>query len=159
MSVNESFPFAPVGEYVRQRAISYSAAIAFRCRFLRSRFDSGLPLDDLPENSALTTVPRAIAAAHRLYNGPGCEFLNESLSHYCLDSHAYFLLSSVVVFVVQVGERNVMDQRMIEFELWESHGVPAVRLTLGEVRMSNCFRLKSLSSMCPVYHRCLQRVG
>jgi glutathione synthase len=42
--------------------------------------------------------------------------------------------SSIVLFVVQVGERNVMDQRMIEFELWERHGVPAVRLTLGEVR-------------------------
>lgn len=43
--------------------------------------------------------------------------------------------SSVVIFVVQVGERNVMDQRMIEFELWDRHKVPVVRITLGEVTL------------------------
>ncbi len=30
-----------------------------------------------------------------------------------------------------------MDQRMIEFELWERHSVPCIRLTLAEVRVAH----------------------
>jgi len=37
------------------------------------------------------------------------------------------------VFVVQPGERNVADQRLLELALWERHGVQAVRCTLAEL--------------------------
>jgi glutathione synthetase len=41
----------------------------------------------------------------------------------------------IIVFVVQLKskERNWIDQRHIEFELWKSHKIPVVRLTLDEV--------------------------
>jgi len=34
------------------------------------------------------------------------------------------------LFVVQEGETNTVDQRMLEFALWEKHGIPVVRLSL-----------------------------
>ena len=40
----------------------------------------------------------------------------------------------VVLMVVQEGERNVMDQQILEQELWRRHGVRMVRRTLAEVR-------------------------
>lgn len=36
----------------------------------------------------------------------------------------------VVLFVVQEGETNTVDQRLLEFALWEDHGVPVVRKSL-----------------------------
>lgn len=39
----------------------------------------------------------------------------------------------VVVFVVQPNERNIMDQRTLEFALWDNHHVPTVRLTLQDL--------------------------
>jgi glutathione synthase len=32
--------------------------------------------------------------------------------------------------VVQEAETNTVDQRMLEFQLWESHGIPVVRMSL-----------------------------
>lgn len=39
-----------------------------------------------------------------------------------------------VLFVVQPGERNVFDQRHVEYSLYNNHGVSSYRLTLDEVR-------------------------
>eukprot|EP00536_Pseudo-nitzschia_multiseries_P002458 jgi/Psemu1/294823/fgenesh1_pm.33_\ len=36
----------------------------------------------------------------------------------------------VVLFVVQEGETNTVDQRLLEFALWENHGIPVVRRSL-----------------------------
>jgi glutathione synthase len=38
----------------------------------------------------------------------------------------------VVLFVVQEGETNMVDQRLLEFALWEHHGIPVVRLSLAQ---------------------------
>jgi len=38
----------------------------------------------------------------------------------------------VVLFVVQEGETNTVDQRLLEFSLWENHGIPVVRLSLTQ---------------------------
>ena len=38
-----------------------------------------------------------------------------------------------VVMVVQPTERNQLDQRMLEYELWERHSVRVERLTLAEL--------------------------
>jgi glutathione synthase len=37
-----------------------------------------------------------------------------------------------VLFVVQPGETNTVDQRMLEFALWKNHGIPVVRVSLAE---------------------------
>lgn len=39
----------------------------------------------------------------------------------------------IVAFVVQEGERNVFDQRHIEYSLLQKHGIQTVRLTLDQV--------------------------
>ena len=39
----------------------------------------------------------------------------------------------VVIFVVQAGDTNSTDQRLLEYELFEQCGAPVVRLTLEEV--------------------------
>ena len=36
----------------------------------------------------------------------------------------------VILFVVQEGETNTVDQRLLEFALWETHGIPVVRKSL-----------------------------
>jgi glutathione synthase len=39
----------------------------------------------------------------------------------------------IVVFVVQPGEVNTVDQRLLEHELWATHKVKAVRKTMAEI--------------------------
>ncbi|WVR04500.1 glutathione synthetase [Kwoniella sp. DSM 27419] len=46
---------------------------------------------------------------------------------------AYNKQDAVVLFVVQDGERNVFDQRWLEFELLEAHGIPVIRHTFAEL--------------------------
>jgi glutathione synthase len=40
---------------------------------------------------------------------------------------------SVVLFVVQEGETNTVDQRMLEFRLFAQHQIPVVRLSLRQI--------------------------
>ncbi|WVQ83241.1 glutathione synthetase [Cryptococcus sp. DSM 104549] len=54
---------------------------------------------------------------------------------------AYGDESAVVLFVVQEGERNVFDQRWLEYELLETHGIHTIRHTFPE--------LASLASLSP----------
>ena len=44
----------------------------------------------------------------------------------------------IVLFVVQPGERNALDQRAIEHELWRTHGVAVRRATLSELGGALC---------------------
>ena len=38
---------------------------------------------------------------------------------------------AAVLFVVQDGERNAVDQRMLEYALWDDHRLPVLRCSLG----------------------------
>ncbi|WWC87112.1 glutathione synthetase [Kwoniella dendrophila CBS 6074] len=46
---------------------------------------------------------------------------------------AYGKKEAVILFVVQEGERNVFDQKWLEYELLESHGIPVIRHTFSEL--------------------------
>ncbi|KAH9256239.1 glutathione synthetase [Batrachochytrium salamandrivorans] len=70
----------------------------------------------LPDNAADEQLPAAIAQAHRAY-----ELQNPTV------------VGAVVLFVCQEGERNYVDQRHLEYELANKHGVTTIRLTLAEV--------------------------
>jgi len=39
----------------------------------------------------------------------------------------------VVLFVVQPNETNTVDQRLLEFALWNEHKVPVMRMSLAEI--------------------------
>jgi len=72
----------------------------------------------VPDNPALTCLPQAMMVAHQNYLD---RFVKSS------DEDG---VDRVILFVVQEGETNTVDQRMLEFELWERHCVPVVRMSL-----------------------------
>ncbi|CEG46252.1 glutathione synthetase [Plasmopara halstedii] len=101
-----------------------SSLVSDMHRFLISRFGAEIPgLEKyygitssdfqraLPQNDAINELPNALAAAHK---------------HYGVDD-------AVVTFVVQPNEANAIDQRWIEYNLWEHHKVRVLRRTLAEV--------------------------
>lgn len=69
----------------------------------------------IPANPTLEALPGALAAAHKCYGKQ----------------------DAVVLFVVQPGETNAMDQRLLELQLWDNHGVRVVRMSLAEVRCTD----------------------
>lgn len=64
------------------------------------------------DNPTLEALPKALAAAHKCYGEQ----------------------DAVVLFVVQPGETNAVDQRLLEIKLWDDHAVRVVRMSLAEVR-------------------------
>jgi len=80
--------------------------------------DSSNDDDGVPENPALQCLPEAMNVAHEQYKK---RFTSENDT---------VERKPVVLFVVQDGETNTVDQRMLEFRLWEAHGVPVVRMSL-----------------------------
>ncbi|KAL5501888.1 GSH2 [Sanghuangporus vaninii] len=71
-----------------------------------------LTKDNLPPNGATNTVVEGLAAAHK----------------------AYGVHDAYILFVVQPGERNVFDQRWLEYELLERHNIHVVRQTFDDLR-------------------------
>lgn len=71
--------------------------------------------ENLPVNPAAQGIACGLAKAHKAY-GSGGEGRK-----------------TAVLFVVQHGERNVFDQRWLEYDLLEKHGIQAHRISLSEV--------------------------
>ena len=69
--------------------------------------------DKVPENPALSKLPLAMKVSYDRYS----EKFNPSAS-------------PVILFVVQEGETNTVDQRMLEFQLWEQYQIPVIRMSL-----------------------------
>lgn len=72
----------------------------------------------VPSNPALTCLPNAMNVAHERY-----------LSRFSTSDE----IEKVILFLVQEGETNTVDQRMLEFKLWETHEVPVVRMSLSRL--------------------------
>ncbi|KAG6820122.1 hypothetical protein H0H93_005128 [Arthromyces matolae] len=75
---------------------------------------SHLKPDNFPTNETIAGLTDGLAAAHKVYNNDQARIL----------------------FVVQPGERNVFDQRPLEYELLERHGIHAIRQTFDELAQS-----------------------
>jgi len=73
----------------------------------------------VPVNPALECLPAAMHLAVQRYQ----ERFSTSSG-----------LPLAVLFVVQEGETNTVDQRTLEFELFRKHGVPVVRLSLTKLQ-------------------------
>lgn len=78
-----------------------------------------LRIDQMPKNRALETLASGLAAGHHAY----------------LERTAKAAQSDdvVILFVVQDGERNAFDQRLIEYQLLEQHGVRVRRASLQQL--------------------------
>ncbi|KAH9946065.1 glutathione synthase [Epithele typhae] len=73
-----------------------------------------LKLENMPPNETIAGLAEGLATAHKTYGSP----------------------SAWVLFVVQAGERNVFDQRWLEYELLEKHSLRVIRQTLDELATS-----------------------
>ncbi|KAJ7507267.1 hypothetical protein B0H11DRAFT_1970962 [Mycena galericulata] len=69
---------------------------------------------DFPPNDTTAGLVEGLAAAHAAYN----------------------VKEAKILFVVQAGERNVFDQRLLEYELLEKHSIHVVRQTFDELAVS-----------------------
>ncbi|RPD66201.1 glutathione synthase [Lentinus tigrinus ALCF2SS1-7] len=70
--------------------------------------------DNLPPNETIAGLVEGLASAHRTYGAT----------------------SAWILFVVQPGERNVFDQRWLEYELIEKHSIHVIRQTFDELAVS-----------------------
>lgn len=68
-------------------------------------------MENLPDNNAIVGLSSAIATAAKLYNKT----------------------NKCIVMIIPENERNAPDQRLIEYELWETHRLPMLRRTLAEI--------------------------
>ena len=75
-----------------------------------------LKLQNLPRNETISGVAEGLERAHRAYDSPSYVHLR-SLGWAV--PHLYH--RAWILFVVQAGERNVFDQRWLEYELLEKY--------------------------------------
>jgi glutathione synthase len=75
--------------------------------------------DNLPKNDTIAGLAKGLAAGHVAYVSSGGS------------------PSSKILFVVQPGERNVFDQRWLEYELLETHGIHSIRQTFEDLLTSS----------------------
>jgi glutathione synthetase len=70
----------------------------------------------VPQNPALQRIPKAMSVAFYRY----AERFRENGD----------ITNLALLFVVQEGETNTVDQRLLEFRLWEDHQIPVIRLSM-----------------------------
>ncbi|KAJ7094015.1 hypothetical protein B0H15DRAFT_1020657 [Mycena belliarum] len=70
--------------------------------------------DDFPPNNTTAGLVEGLATAHAAYN----------------------VENAKILFVVQAGERNVFDQRLLEYELLEKHSIHVIRQTFDQLEAS-----------------------
>ena len=94
---------------------------------------------NVPPNNTLAEIVAGLAHAHKAY----------------IEQHPK--TSPYILFVIQPNERNVFDQRFLEYELLQTHGIRAVRRTFEELETqsylaedSRALLLKTSTSTTPV---------
>ncbi|KAJ7757021.1 hypothetical protein B0H16DRAFT_1537730 [Mycena metata] len=93
---------------------------------------------DFPQNDTTAGLAEGLAAAHA----------------------AYGVQEAKVLFVVQAGERNVFDQRLLEYELLEKHSIHVVRQTFDQLAVNatvdsatRALRISNDTEISTVYFR------
>jgi glutathione synthase len=80
-------------------------------------------VEGVPTNPALVNLPKAMSVAHQHYQSRFGATSSDGGEH-----------PIVILFVVQEGETNTVDQRMLEFQLWNNHQIPVVRMSLTKAK-------------------------
>jgi len=78
----------------------------------------------VPHNPALENLPKAMQLAHESY-----------ISHFLSSNNSNDDASPppIIAFIVQPGETNTIDQRLLEFKLWNQYETKVVRLSLQDI--------------------------
>jgi glutathione synthase len=103
--------------------------------------DTKISRDNLPDNPAAKNIAKGLAKAHEIYDSPE---------------------SAIILFVVQDPERNIFDQRWIEYLLLEDYNIQIHRMTLEEIssqaKVENhrlyVPRMGAMYEISVVYYRC-----
>jgi glutathione synthase len=101
-------------------------------RYLRTKAqlrNMTVDADELPVNDATAGLASAINSAHQQYK----------MQRACTTEPC-------VLFVVQDGETNTVDQRLFEFELTTKHGVAVLRRSLTSLSDSKCAALSKTNN-------------
>lgn len=90
--------------------------------------------DNIPLNNALEGLCDGLASAHFEFLRQKKESISASDTFGC-DEQQKPQMKATIIMVVQPGERNIADQRLLHFELLKKYGasVPLVRLSLTEI--------------------------
>jgi len=80
------------------------------------------PKPGVPSNPALEELPLGFKVAYDRY-----------VQRFVGKTKNINAKKPVVLFVVQDGETNTVDQRLLEFALWENYGIPVVRRSLTKL--------------------------
>ena len=102
--------------------------------FLTSRFDCDKFLEQNRQKVSKSSGSSEEATPRGVPTNPTLERLPLAMSYAVARYVERFAPTRppVVLFVVQPGETNTVDQRLLEFALFERHGICAVRLSLAE---------------------------
>ncbi|KAG6890584.1 hypothetical protein C0992_000402 [Termitomyces sp. T32_za158] len=98
-------------------SLSHHTARLHRYLYESTRYynsSSHLKAENFPDNDTIAGLAEGLATAHKVYGIPRAR----------------------VLFVVQPGERNVFDQRPLEYELLEKYSIHAIRQTFEELAQS-----------------------
>jgi glutathione synthase len=90
-------------------------------RVIRPTDDMAAPAAvGVPKNPTFERLPRAMHLAVQRYRA---RFHTPTSTDPC-----------GILFVVQPGETNTVDQRMLEFQLWDTYGIPVIRRSLAQIQ-------------------------
>jgi len=94
-------------------SLSYLTSELHRYLAKRQIYPESCKIDEknIPFNDSFLSIANGIATAHELYG----------------------VKNAIVLMIVQPMERNAFDQRWIEYNLYEKHGIKLIRKTLSEI--------------------------
>jgi len=96
----------------------------------RDGSESSISTGGVPQSLAMIRLPAAMAVAYNRY----CARFNiDTNDGDDTAAAATATIEPVILFVVQPNETNTVDQRLLEFALWDNHEIPVVRMSLGEI--------------------------
>jgi glutathione synthase len=112
-----------------------SCQVAALHQYLTRRYDSQTVREFLQTNQRAVGGRVAEFAQCHVPNNPTLEKLPYAMQIVVERYKARFVTIKdvAVLFVVQEGETNTVDQRLLEFQLFQRHGIPVLRASLGTI--------------------------
>jgi len=110
-----------------------SARVSEMHRFLLGRYSNNPALSSMYESEHLEGLRDSIS--ERLPENCADKGISLALATAAKLQNAGKQSDATIAFVVQPGEKNSFDQRMLEYDLWTSHGVGVVRITMNDVAL------------------------
>ena len=112
-----------------------STQIHTALHYINKRYEDYHENLEVQISESLFKIPEALRAAHDCYvhmNFGRQQQQQQSMSSVSSSSSS-LSISPIILFITQEGERNIMDQRILEFHLSSKYNINCIRATLFEV--------------------------